>query len=138
MLRQHGNADFSWNMENVTQKETSASNLVVYAQLKQVPVSIFSIQNSEYLFYHKSKCFHKQKCGNYFINISWTTTGLEYVPGEPGAQWTEEEVRVTRLKILALLRSDSQSRSDMKMYGREARTINEMGIFRLAFHDCLA
>ena len=65
MLRQHGNADFSWNMENVTQKETSASYPVVSAQLKQVTVSIFSIQNSEYLF-----CFHNQKCGNYLINIS--------------------------------------------------------------------
>ena len=45
MLRQHGNADFSWNMENVTQKETSASYPVVSAQLNQQTVETFSIEN---------------------------------------------------------------------------------------------
>ena len=50
MLRQQGNADLSLELEDVTQRETSASYPVVSAQLKQVTVSIFSIQNSEYLF----------------------------------------------------------------------------------------
>ena len=72
-----------------------------------------------------------------YYSFFFLATGQEYVPGTPGGEWTDDEVRVARLKILALLRSDAQSRKEMKMFGKDARTVNEMGIFRLAFHDCL-
>ena len=62
----------------------------------------------------------------------------DYVPGEPGAAWSEEEVRIVRLKVQALLRHEPEARAEMGMFGSDVRAINEMSIFRLSFHDCLA
>ena len=45
MLRQQGNADLSLELEDVTQRETSASYRVVSAQLNQKTVEIFAINN---------------------------------------------------------------------------------------------
>ena len=45
MLRQQGNADSSLELEDVTQRETSASYHVVSAQLNQQMVGIFPINN---------------------------------------------------------------------------------------------
>ena len=45
MLRQQGNADLSLELEDVTQRETSASYRVVSAQLNQKTVKIFAINN---------------------------------------------------------------------------------------------
>ena len=45
MLRQQGNADLSLELEDVTQRETSASYRVVSAQLNQKTVEMFSINN---------------------------------------------------------------------------------------------
>ena len=47
MLRQQGNADLSLELDDVTQKETSASYPVVSAQLNQQTVGIFPINNSD-------------------------------------------------------------------------------------------
>ena len=59
------------------------------------------------------------------------------MPGEPGAEWNEEEVRIVRLKIIALLSREPGARDEMGIGGSDARGINEMGLFRLSFHDCL-
>lgn len=59
------------------------------------------------------------------------------MPGEPGAEWDEEEVRIMRLRILALLRHETEARHEMGMFGSDVRAISEMGLFRLSFHDCL-
>ena len=45
MLRQQGNADLSLELEDVMQRETSASYRVVSAQLNQKMVGIFSMNN---------------------------------------------------------------------------------------------
>ena len=45
MLRQQGNADLSLELEDVTQREMSASYRVVSAQLNQKTVGIFSMNN---------------------------------------------------------------------------------------------
>ena len=37
----------------------------------------------------------------------------EYVPGTPGEVWSEEEVRIVRLKILELLSQDPTKQSQM-------------------------
>ena len=47
MLRQQGNADLSLELEDVTQRETSASYPVVSAQLNQQTVAIFPINNAD-------------------------------------------------------------------------------------------
>ena len=45
MLHQQGNADLLLELEDVTQRETSASSHVVSAQLNQQTVEMFSINN---------------------------------------------------------------------------------------------
>ena len=47
MLRQQGNADLSLELEDVTQRETSASYRVVFAQLNPKTVEIFSKNDSD-------------------------------------------------------------------------------------------
>ena len=37
----------------------------------------------------------------------------EYVPGTPGAVWSDEEVRIVRLKVLELLSLDSKKTDEM-------------------------
>ena len=57
-----------------------------------------------------------------FTRMSCLQTGREYVPGQPGADWSEEEVNVMRAKVLKLI---------------ETNEVNEMSLFRLSFHDCV-
>ena len=52
--------------------------------------------------------------------------GQEYTPGQPGADWTREEVEVMRKRVLATLTT-----------GEFNRNFNEMALFRLSFHDCV-
>ena len=69
----------------------------------------------------------------------------EYVPGTPGAVWSDEEVRIVRLKILELL-SLNETKTE-EMFPKEedllwphngGQPISEMSLFRLSFHDCIA
>ena len=85
--------------------------------------------------------------------------GLElasvYVPGTPGAAWTEDEIKSTRLRILQVhkvttririlkylchqaIHPDWNVQKDLyNMKGRGRTGITENKILRLAFHDCV-
>ena len=67
------------------------------------------------------------------------TLDTAYVPGTPGADWTEEEIESTRLRILQAIHPDWQVQTDM--YGsviwRTAVKITENKVMRLVFHDCM-
>ena len=64
-----------------------------------------------------------------------------YVPGTPGADWTEEEIESTRFRILQAIHPDWAVQKQMfgsdlaQHYGRTAVTENR--IMRLVFHDCV-
>ena len=62
-----------------------------------------------------------------FIIISAFSLSLcvakEYVPGEPGAEWSPEEVNVMRQRVLA--------------WFHVSKGVTEMQLFRLSFHDCV-
>ena len=65
-----------------------------------------------------------------------------YVPGNPGATWTEEEIESTRLRILQAIHPDWNVQKEMygisngkAAYLYNGRTENK--IMRLAFHDCV-
>ena len=47
----------------------------------------------------------------------------EYVPGEAGAEWSVNEVDITRQRVLAILEDQNGP--------------TEMELFRLSFHDCV-
>ena len=52
-----------------------------------------------------------------------------YVPGTPGGEWSPEEVEIVRGRVWQMLE---------KMKGRITKTpVSEVGLLRLAFHDCL-
>ena len=63
---------------------------------------------------------------NHFLTCE---TGNEYKPGEAGGEWTEEEIRVTRLRILEML--------DKEKGKGTQQPSSEVTMLRLAFHDCL-
>lgn len=70
------------------------------------------------------------------------TLDTAYVPGTPGADWTEEEIDSTRLRILQAIHPDWGVKVDM--FGSENQlevemesTASENKIMRLVFHDCV-
>ena len=60
-------------------------------------------------------CISKMKLLSSTILLLLVSLGQasEYVPGTPGAVWSDEEVRVVRLKILELLSLDSNKMDEM-------------------------
>ena len=63
-----------------------------------------------------------------------------YVPGNPGAAWTEGEIESTRLRILQAIHPDWDVKKEM--YGRGKKRGSRYGatenkIMRLVFHDCV-
>ena len=61
-----------------------------------------------------------------------------YVPGTPGASWTEDEIKSTRLRILQAIHPDWDVQKDLyNMKGKGRTGITENKILRLAFHDCV-
>merc|ERR1719192_1984236 len=68
------------------------------------------------------------------------TLDTAYVPGNPGAAWTEEEIESTRFRILQAVHPDWDVKKEM--YGRgkgrgDRYGATENRIMRLAFHDCV-
>ena len=47
-----------------------------------------------------------------FLLVS-VTKASEYTPGTPGAVWSDEEVRIVRLKVLELLSLDENKMNEM-------------------------
>ena len=78
------------------------------------------------------------------VLISPLTLGQEYVPGTPGAVWSENEVSIVREKIMELLSNEPQKMDEMfppTDFGamtRGGHPVSETVLFRLSFHDCLA
>ena len=60
-----------------------------------------------------------------------------YVPGTPGAPWTDEEVETTRFRILQAIHPDWSVKKDMYGDKEFARSITENRLMRLSFHDCV-
>eukprot|EP00930_Biecheleria_cincta_P034655 TRINITY_DN2391_c0_g1_i4.p1 TRINITY_DN2391_c0_g1~~TRINITY_DN2391_c0_g1_i4.p1 ORF type:complete len:703 (+),score=68.91 TRINITY_DN2391_c0_g1_i4:67-2175(+) len=63
-----------------------------------------------------------------------------YVPGEPGATWTKEEVLIVRAKVRRLLNEGGAliSEAGLATVGeRWSSTPNAAKVLRLGFHDCL-
>ena len=68
MLRQQGNADLSLELEDVTQRETSASYRVVSAQLNQKTVEIFAINNFDNV-YDINSVIHNNNQDHYLVFV---------------------------------------------------------------------
>ena len=67
---------------------------------------------------------------------SGPTLDTAYVPGNPGAAWTGEELESTRLRILQAIHPDWGVQTDM--FGiRTSVVATENRIMRLVFHDCV-
>ena len=61
-----------------------------------------------------------------FVALSYSE---QYVPGKPGGEWSEEDIRITRNRVWAMLE---------KKKGRTVtQPVSEVALLRLAFHDCL-
>jgi len=67
-----------------------------------------------------------------------------YVPGEPGGDWTSEEVESTRKRILKILTPVWTEKEEMGLSGSSGRNqdnipgeVSENVILRLVFHDCI-
>ena len=60
-----------------------------------------------------------------------------YVPGRPGADWTDEEIETTRYRVLQAIHPDWEVQHDM--FGNKIREgqVSENRIMRLVFHDCV-
>jgi len=71
------------------------------------------------------------------------TLDSAYVPGTPGADWTDEEVHVTRMRILQAVHPDWDVKKDMFGIGYDKCDnctrgfTTENAIMRLVFHDCV-
>merc|ERR1719192_700545 len=70
------------------------------------------------------------------------TLDTAYVPGNPGAAWTEEEIESTRFRILQAIHPDWDVQKEM--YGvsgllstADHSLPSENKIMRLVFHDCV-
>ena len=59
-----------------------------------------------------------------------------YVPGTPGAAWTEEEIESTRYRILQAIHPDHGEQRNLYGLGH-GKTVTENRIMRLVFHDCV-
>jgi len=59
-----------------------------------------------------------------------------YVPGKPGASWTDEDVEITRMRILMAAHPDWEVNKQLYGFGAKPFIITENKILRLAFHDC--
>ena len=61
-----------------------------------------------------------------------------YVPGRPGADWTDEEIESTRYRILQAIHPDWGVQYDMFGGNKNGRDgVTENRILRLVFHDCV-
>ena len=60
-----------------------------------------------------------------------------YVPGTPGAPWTDEEIETTRFRILQAIHPDWWVKRDMYGDREYDRTVTENRLMRLSFHDCV-
>merc|ERR1719219_1531775 len=68
-----------------------------------------------------------------------------YQPGTPGGQWTDEQVKTTRRRVLQMIHPDWQVKVDMGIadtkLGRNLAGYpgqsTENTLLRLAFHDCI-
>ena len=61
-----------------------------------------------------------------------------YVPGRPGADWTDAEVESTRYRILQAIHPDWGVQYDMFGGNKNGRDgVTENRILRLVFHDCV-
>ena len=61
-----------------------------------------------------------------FVAISYSK---EYVPGTPGGEWGEEDIRITRNRVLEMLELSKGTITN--------KPVSEVALLRLAFHDCL-
>ena len=59
-----------------------------------------------------------------------------YLPGTPGADWTDEEIETTRYRILQAIHPDWGVQTDMFGKGRGG-SVSENRVMRLVFHDCV-
>ena len=59
-----------------------------------------------------------------------------YVPGTPGAAWTEDEIESTRYRILQAIHPDHGEQRNLYGLGH-GKTVTENRIMRLVFHDCV-
>ena len=60
-----------------------------------------------------------------FVALSYSE---QYVPGKPGGEWSEEDIRITRKRVWAMLEKKKVT---------VAQPVSEVSLLRLAFHDCL-
>ena len=63
-----------------------------------------------------------------------TTFGSPYTPGEPGAEWSTEELLIVKAKLYAIFDRGNLHRGQNVTW-RETPSAPKM--LRLGFHDCL-
>merc|ERR1719341_2645517 len=63
--------------------------------------------------------------------------GTSYVPGSPGAAWSEAEISSTRARILQAIHPDWDVMKELYDAKGGRSGVTENRIMRLAFHDCV-
>ena len=61
-----------------------------------------------------------------FITLAYSE---QYVPGKSGGEWSEEDIRITRNRVWEMLEKKKGTITN--------QPVSEVGLLRLAFHDCL-
>ena len=76
------------------------------------------------------------------LGLTFVNAG-EYVPGEPGAPWTKEEVLIVKSKLYSIFHAWGGDNALREIYNGTLNGHNWMDIpdegkvLRLGFHDCL-
>ena len=66
-----------------------------------------------------------------------------YVPGTPGASWTEEEMMTVKAKLYSIFNNGGGFKAMEELYGTPDNGVTFMDVpnsakmLRLGFHDCL-
>ena len=81
--------------------------------------------------------FH-MKLETTILLLASLSNAAEYIPGTPGAVWSDEEVRIVRLKVLELITKDPTKKNEMfREFDIAGHRVSDSYLLRLAFHDCL-
>jgi len=73
-------------------------------------------------------------------HLSVPPASSRYVPGTPGGPWTEEEIGITRQRILEMIKPVPDTikiNYDDWSHDLHVRKLSENTLIRLGFHDCL-
>ena len=75
--------------------------------------------------------------------LAHTVASERYVPGTPGAPWTEEEMMTVKAKLYSIFNNGGGFKAMEELYGTSDNDVTWMDVpnaakmLRLGFHDCL-